>query len=978
MPSSAQRVTPIFLLWILYEAPLPLRETIPVLLSDEDDRLIHLIGLYLFTKGFLLSRTVLENKSECTQIPVMMNTSKGPLGKLSSIDRGCWFPKAFDKAILLVIDALRFDFTIPFNDSVKTGTERAQPFHDVLTVLYETAIQEPGNAMLLPFIADPPTTTLQRLKGLTTGTLPTFIEAGSNFAGSAILEDNIVTQLRDAGKRLVHIGDDTWTKLFPGHFVDHLSQAYDSFLVEDLHTVDDGVTRHLNFLLHAGKDEWDVIFAHFLGVDHVGHRYGPAHPEMNAKLKQMDDVIRGVVDALDDDTLLIVLGDHGMDAHGNHGGETDDEIQAALWMYTRRKHFGHLQNGFNQSAGSIAEMAVPQIDLVPTLSLLLGVPIPFNNLGSPIKGAFIGERGEDWERLIHAALLASGQIDRFQKEYAHIQGTSSINLQAQARVLDTIKQAWTQIDAENRRSSTDFYQMLDEHQRSALHTYKNIWAQFNTTSMLKGVLVLLLAASCLLLRLTFLEGNLRRTSFSILSALKTGILAGTMVGGAHIALVAPNRLLVLDSIIFGTAAGIIASSGHLYDFPGLIRSGGRYRNLSPWNWLAVMFTAMLSFGFASNSYVIWEAKIVLIFLSTFATCTVFASSHRSDTTECIVGTFHSMLFFLLNRIASLSKYCREEQLPFCVTTYDPAGDSFGWRLLVPFATAILVPRITTIAFKSDIRSLNTPQRLWLHKGFPTALLLNALHWALIGAEDDRRTVAMFINRIPRRMVAQCVIAISVIGLALLSFASSSWRSSRLYTSSFYGRYLIFSMSTFLLCLLVSNPMGAGSLTILYFQLLSLRQLLPSKRSYAIKATVAALLGSLHFFSTGHNATLSSIQWKAAYIPFQDLHYPWSPLLVVLNTFAGPIVAASAVPLVVSNDERQSSTNASLTVAKALTVHVLVYNVWALSTAIWASILRRHLMLFAIFCPRFLMAGILLLIVDVIACSTSLITTNCTK
>ena len=40
--------------------------------------------------------------------------------------------------------------------------------------------------LLLKFIADPPTTTLQRLKGLTTGSLPTFIDAGSNFAGEVI------------------------------------------------------------------------------------------------------------------------------------------------------------------------------------------------------------------------------------------------------------------------------------------------------------------------------------------------------------------------------------------------------------------------------------------------------------------------------------------------------------------------------------------------------------------------------------------------------------------------------------------------------------------------------------------------------------------------------------------------------------------------------------------------------------------------
>ena len=58
----------------------------------------------------------------------------------------------------------------------------------------------------------------------------------------------------------------------------------------DLHTVDDGVISHLDKEL--ARDDWDVIIAHFLGVDHCGHRYGPDHPEMEAKLLQMNEVVK--------------------------------------------------------------------------------------------------------------------------------------------------------------------------------------------------------------------------------------------------------------------------------------------------------------------------------------------------------------------------------------------------------------------------------------------------------------------------------------------------------------------------------------------------------------------------------------------------------------------------------------------------------------------------------------------------------------
>ena len=42
------------------------------------------------------------------------------------------------------------------------------------------------------FRADPPTTTSQRLKGLTTGSLPTFMNMSDNFESHAIKEDNWV------------------------------------------------------------------------------------------------------------------------------------------------------------------------------------------------------------------------------------------------------------------------------------------------------------------------------------------------------------------------------------------------------------------------------------------------------------------------------------------------------------------------------------------------------------------------------------------------------------------------------------------------------------------------------------------------------------------------------------------------------------------------------------------------------------------
>lgn len=43
---------------------------------------------------------------------------------------------------------------------------------------------------------------------------------------------------------------------------------------------------------------------------------------------------RGLVEHLENDTLLVVTGDHGMTTNGNHGGDSELENSAALFLYS--------------------------------------------------------------------------------------------------------------------------------------------------------------------------------------------------------------------------------------------------------------------------------------------------------------------------------------------------------------------------------------------------------------------------------------------------------------------------------------------------------------------------------------------------------------------------------------------------------------------------------------------------------------------
>lgn len=339
-------------------------------------------GIHLFSRGFLLSRETLPERSRCERtlaycadvdnasclapghVARTLNAHSSAVGA-EILGTTCLPAKS--KVILLVVDALKYDFGV--YDATR---QDPQPSENKLPVLHELLQRHPRRTRLLRFRADPPTTTLQRIKGLTTGSLPTFIDIGSNFATDEINEDNLLDQLVATGRRAVFMGDSTWTDLYPNRFVRAHPMA--SFNIYDLDSVDQHIERLLPAEQRSG--DWQLLVAHALGVDHCGHKHGPAHPEMARKLGDADRMIRGIVERMDDDTTLLVIGDHGMTATGDHGGDTDDELDALLFAYTRAGRVG-----FHVDATAASVDSMQQIDLVPTLAAVLGVPVPYSSLG---------------------------------------------------------------------------------------------------------------------------------------------------------------------------------------------------------------------------------------------------------------------------------------------------------------------------------------------------------------------------------------------------------------------------------------------------------------------------------------------------------------------------------------------------------------------------------------------------------------------
>ena len=482
-----------------------------------------------------------------------------------------------------------------------------------------------------------------------------FSSAGDNFATDAITEDNIIFQARAANKRfaltlpsfqaavfhmairsLVFMGDDTWMMLFPNEqpvapgdaSVTHDAASqftsgywteafpFESFNVKDLHSVDEGVMRHLlptvvngTSPVRARRDKltrqaaecrcspqlatpppaaaaveagsaggtppvpeaqnrpsdskrhescdcsrlraalaelrepsslgWDVVVAHFLGVDHVGHTHGPTHPAMQSKLHQMDNMLADLAAALPDDSLLVVMGDHGMTAQGNHGGNTAEEVTAALMLVSKQPlsadmvhkppsgagttayssladHSGgylgalrarlgllHSLDAVSSKARQEAEPVarVKQVDIVPTLSTLLGLPIPFGNLGRLMPDLQYGDKPQGGaprhlDALLQGLQLNAAQIMRFIRTYEKTSSDFSASavdsLQRQLEVASRLASHTGGVEAQLEAIGA-YAQFL----QSAFEECRAVWAQFDVPSMLVGVALTWLVALAL-------------------------------------------------------------------------------------------------------------------------------------------------------------------------------------------------------------------------------------------------------------------------------------------------------------------------------------------------------------------------------------------------------------------------------------------------------------------------------------------------
>ncbi|XP_003364799.2 GPI ethanolamine phosphate transferase 2 isoform X1 [Equus przewalskii] len=437
---------------------------------------VEVLGVVLFLRGFFPAPVRSSSSSKHQAEPPAPEPSAGASSNWTKLP-----PPLFSKVVIVLIDALRDDFVF--------GSK------GVKFMPYTTYLVEKGASHSFVAEAKPPTVTMPRIKALMTGSVPGFIDVVMNLNSPALLEDNVITQAKAAGKRIISYGDETWVKLFPKHFVEY--DGTTSFFVSDYTEVDENVTRHLDKVLKRG--DWDVLILHYLGLDHIGHVSGPSSPLIGRKLSEMDGVLMKIHTALLSEeretllpSLLVLCGDHGMSETGGHGASSTEEVSTPLLL---------VSSAFERKPGDIRHPKhVQQTDLAATLAIGLGLPIPKNSVGHLLFPAIEGKPMREQLRFLHLntvqlTKLLQENVPSYEKEPGF----------EQFKISERLHGNWIRLYLEENNSEVLFNlgtkvrrQYLDALKTLSLSLSRQV-AQYDVYSMVVGTVVVLEVLTLLLL-----------------------------------------------------------------------------------------------------------------------------------------------------------------------------------------------------------------------------------------------------------------------------------------------------------------------------------------------------------------------------------------------------------------------------------------------------------------------------------------------
>jgi hypothetical protein len=292
-------------------------------------------------------------------------------------------PRLAQRALLVVIDGLRYDSAFESGAMPKLASLRARGASGVSMATDIT------------------------MTGVGVRTLGTGVASGTwglarYWDLPAVDFDDLFSELHRRGDKVLVVGNPTWARLFRHDItvddslarVTHIFHYVNPVYGADMLWVKRAKTR-------LAEPGWTFAVVHLGGLDNASHLYTPFGRAFYEKAHAIDDDIASILEAAGPETTVVITSDHGSSDTGHHGsGE----------LVARRSPL--LMIGPGIEAG--ARVDANQVDLAPTLAILLGLPRP-----APAEGRVLAEALQLTPS--DRAQLAAGelsQVQRYARAYA--------------------------------------------------------------------------------------------------------------------------------------------------------------------------------------------------------------------------------------------------------------------------------------------------------------------------------------------------------------------------------------------------------------------------------------------------------------------------------------------------------------------------------------------------------------------------------
>ena len=540
-----------------------------------------------------------------------------------------------------------------------------------------------------------------------------------------------------------------------------------------------------------------------------------------------------------------------------------------------------------------AFQSIYQIDLVPTISILLGLPIPYANLGG-IVPSLLGFQGVS--ETAAALALNAAQVWRYFTVYSET-ANKLPNLPELKEQLDeaivVYKQALAQ-QKEQANDSTAFYKacgLFKAFLVEAADLGHKVWTRFDTFGMICGGSVLFFTLIIWAMAVYFSAGNIRlpRNQYleNVLSAVFVFFQSG-MLSFSNSYIEAEQRIVMFMLELIGLA----------------------------------LFVRMNSVTAGGNARIVPYIPLLVPLLSRIAELTI--SGHGTD--PSLRQHFAHNPFIFISSLTVLMGL-----RIFFYTSISKKSKTGLFHTLIDCITLVFL-----LISWMEKQSLDQSKNGYFAAKIAITLLIGSLPVALAEALGP------------------------VVRNALTSSAEEKIDTNFTTTNTNFRQITLIRALTVTFQLLiglmvVTGPSTAPTVLIASLQGWMLYILAGATGFYEVSTPVQATLWRLlvrhTFFATNHGCAFNRLQYSAAFVATMEFNFALGGFQLFLNTFGWEMIGLIMVWITSYMNNRS-----------CLWTWYGFYQVMeSFLNCISVSLLRRHLMVWAIYAPRFLFSSVFLIL-----------------